>query len=421
MPRKCFCFLSLLLFYCFLILLSFPARSAERMTLDAYIDQALSHSPRAAAILADVKNMEAHATEAGRHENPTVQADITAVRNGTGQELALELEQPLRGSDFGSRAAYARAIRAEADVDRKAKLLEIAHEATRSYMDLWVVQEKLSMTVRLAADAHRQMKIARQALKKGIGDSADEKVLSAQIAEFEAQKIRLLSERRTALNGFSQLAGLAVTNFSLAPPPSRRLPVDADELVEASASKASVRAILQAQREVARRALFVAQADAQAPEVTPRAVMNRDFTDNSGSLMLGVRVAIPVWNRNRAETQRARADYETADKGLEFLRQDNYRAVLINAWRAAREDQKAAEEYGDVIVPRWRAVETLAEKRLAAGQASIFDLWQAQTQVLDSENRSLAARRAAVEAVMSLETLTGTTFTQPRKKDAGHE
>ena len=64
-------------------------------------------------------------------------------------------------------------------------------------------------------------------------------------------------------------------------------------------------------------------------------------------------------------------------------------------------------------MPSWRNVQKLTEKKLGLGQASVFDLWQTRTRVLDSETQALESRRAAVESVLTLENLSGVAFTAP--------
>ena len=394
------------------LLVGAPKAFAEPgITLDSYLQTTMTHSPEAATVMAEVQGLEANAIEAEQRSNPTLQADMTAVRKGTGRELEVELEQPLRGSDFGARKNYAIAIRATKNPEQKAKLLALSHEATRAYADLWLSQEKLSLVGRLAADAKRQMEIIKDAVAAGTTDSAEAKILSTEVAELELQKSFLSAERRTLLNAFVRLAGLPAKDYQLAVPPARELPKTTDMLVKMAENEASIRAILAGRRGIAERRLATAQADAVLPEIAPRAVLRKDFSNDKDSVLLGIRVALPLWSRNQAEVLRARADYESTGTALKALKENDFPAVLKNAWRAAKDSEVIASQYRNAVVPGWRDVEKLTESRLSVGQATIFDLWQARTRVLDSETKGLEARRAAVEAVLALENLAGVAFT----------
>ncbi|MDE1153734.1 MAG: TolC family protein [Micavibrio sp.] len=401
-------------FACLLVVLvsfALPAAALAEpgISLDAYIEKTMTHSPQAAVTMAEIQGIEANATEAEQRNNPTLQADITSFRSGTGRELEVELEQPLRGSDFGSRTKYARAIRATKNAEQKAKLLALSHDATRAYTDLWLAQEKLALVGRLTTDARRQIKIVNSSVANGTGDSAEAKILSTEIAELELQKSSLSAERRTLLNAFIRLAGLAASEYQLATPPARELP-NADLLIKLASNEASARALLAGRRGIAERRLATAQADAALPEITPRAVLRKDFSNDSDSVLVGVRVALPIWSRNEAEVIRAKADYESTSSALRALEENNFPIVLKNAWQAAKDNEKIARQYRTAIVPGWREVEKLTESRLGVGQASIFDLWQARTKVFDSETKGLEARRSSVESVLTLENLTGIAF-----------
>jgi outer membrane protein TolC len=396
--------------------IALPAFAGQEMTLDGYIQKTVEASPAAIAILAEIQGMEANALETEQRINPTLQADVTAVRDNSGREVEIEFEQPLRGSDFGARKNYAAAIRAVKNGEQKARLLDLAHDATRAYTALWLAQEKIALLDSLVVDAERQIKVVQKGVSQGIADKGEAQILVTEAGELDLQKQKLESERRILLNAFSHLAGMPVGDYALAAPPVRRLPDNKDALKDMVANEVSIRSLLTSRRAMAERRLAAAKADADLPEVTPRAVVRRDFTGDSSSLLLGVRVQLPLWSRNQAETTRAQAEYTSTDRSLKALEESSFSSVLENAWQSAKDDQNIAEQYRTSIVPGWRDVEKLTEKKLGVGQASIFDLWQVRTKVLESETKSLEAQQDAVEAVLTLENLTGAPFTAVSEK-----
>jgi len=390
--------------------ISLPAFAGQDMTMDGYIQKTMEASPAAAAIIGEIQGMEANALEKEQRANPTLQADATAVRNNSGREVEIEFEQPLRGSDFGARKNYALAIRAVKNGEQKARLLDLAHDATRAYTDLWLAQEKIALLDSLVADAKRQIKVVQKAVSQGIADKGEAQILATEASELDLKKQKLASEHRILLNEFSRLAGMPVEDHALAAPPVRQLPGDKGMLENIAMNEASVRSLLTGRRAIAERRLATAKADADLPEVAPRAVVRHDFTGDSSSLLLGVRIQLPLWSRNQAETMRAQAEYTSTDRSLKALEESSFSSVLENAWQSAEDDQNIAEQYRTSIVPGWRDVENLTEKKLGLGQASIFDLWQVRTKVLESETKSLEAQQDAVEAVLTLENLTGAPF-----------
>lgn len=399
-----------------LLTISLPAFAGQVMTMDGYIQKTVEASPATAAILGEIQGMEANALETEQRANPSLQADVTAVRNNSGREVEVEFEQPLRGSDFGARKNYAMAIRAVKNGEQKTRLLNLAHDAARAYTDLWLSQEKMALLDRLIADAKRQAKAVKQAVSQGVVDQGEAQILVTEANELEIEKQKLQAEHRILLNAFTRLAGIPPEAYVLSAPPQRQLPESGAELSSISMNEASIRSLLTGRRAVAERRLATAKADAVLPEITPRAVARRDFTDDSSSLTVGVRVQLPIWSRNQAETLRAQAEFASTDRSLKVLDEDNFLTVLENAWQSAKDHQAIAERYRASIVPGWRDVAKLTEQKLSIGQASIFDLWQARSRVLESETKSLEARQTAVESVLTLENLTGTAFSIVSKK-----
>ena len=398
------------------VMITSQAQAKEKINnidLEAYIQNVIERSPEAASILADTMRSEADAIESIQWNNPEIQIDTTVAHDEGGRDLEIEIEQPLRGSDFGARRGYAQAIRTLKEPEQKARLLDLSHEATRAYTDLWLAQKKIELLDRLVKDAKRQSKTVTDAAAQGLTDKAESAIFTTEAEELSLQRSALETEHKTLLIAFVRLSGLPSVDYTLAEPAQKTLPENAGALLALAESETSVKAILNGRLNVASRRMAVAKADAALPEFAPRAVLNRDFSDDSTTVSLGVRFALPVWSQNQAEILRARADYESTNRALQALSENDFPSVLAAAWEAAQENRRIAEKYESSIVPSWRNVQKLTEKKLGLGQASVFDLWQTRTRVLDSETQALESRRAAVESVLTLENLSGVAFTAP--------
>lgn len=406
--------------FTFFLLLSFaassPANAADKagtIVLSDYIRATLENSPDAARIMAEIAGLKADGIEAGQKTNPDFQADVTAARHNASREVEMEFEQPLRPSDFGARKSYAEAIRSTLNAEQKSRLLDLSHEAVRAYADLWIVQERINLLDRLVRDAGRQTKMVQDAAAQGLADKAETEILTTEAAGMKLQKTALESQRKALLSSFVRLAGIPYADFALKAPPLPSLPKSASELLALADTQTSVRAVLEGRRAVAERRLAVAGADAGLPEFAPRAVYRRDLNGDSSSFLLGARVSLPVWSRNEAENLRARAAYEEADRALKSLNANDMPSVLAAAWQGAVDAENVAGEYGKKILPGWRNVQNLTEQKLAQGQASVFDLWQVRARVLEAETASLESRKDAIEAILNLESLSGTSFLTP--------
>src|ERR1035437_9296774 len=226
-----------------------PAWSAEKsrvMSMDEYIQATLENSPQAAAIMADNRRREADAVEAGQLNNPDLKIDVTAATNNAGHQVNVELEQPLRGSDFGIRRSYASAIRSENNLENKARLLDLSHDAARAYMNLWLVLEGMAVIDRVTADAKQYAKVVKDASVQGLADKAEADIFSTEATELELQKSALVAEKQTLINAFSRLAGISAGDYRLAAPAVRKLSSSSAEFVRMADNEASVRSLLSA-------------------------------------------------------------------------------------------------------------------------------------------------------------------------------
>lgn len=395
------------------IIVASPARAKEdqkRITLGDYVQDVVEHSPEAANIMADTLRSEADATESIQWNNPEIQIDTTVAKDNAGRDFEIELEQPLRGSDFGARLSFAQAIQTLKEPEQKARLLDLSHQATRAYMDLWAAQEKVNLLSRLVKDAKRQSQTVIDAAAQGLTDKAESSIFTTEAEELTLQRSALAAEYKGLLIAFVRLSGLPSGDYILAKPEQKILPKNAGELLVLSESESSVKAILSGRLNVASQRMAVAKADATLPEVTPRAVLNRNFSEDSTAMSLGVRFALPVWSQNQPEMMRAKADYQSTSAALQALSENDFPSVLALAWETAQENQKIADKYEKVVVPSWRNVQKLTENKLGQGQASVFDLWKIRARVLESEMQALESRRSAVESILTLENLSGTAF-----------
>ncbi len=403
------------------VIIANPVQAKEdqkRITLKEYVQSVVEHSPEAANIMANTLRSEAEATESIQWNNPEIQIDTTVAKDNAGRDLAIEMEQPLRGSDFGARRGFAQAIQTLKEPEQKARLLDLSHQATRAYLDLWLAQEKVNLLSRLVKDAKRQSQTVIDAAAQGLTDKAESSIFTTEAEELTLQRSALAAEYKGLLIAFVRLSGLPSGNYVLANPEQKTLPKNAGELLALSEDESSVKAILSGRLNVASQRLAVAKADSTLPEVTPRAVLNRNFSEDSTALSLGVRFALPIWSQNQPEILRAKADYQSTSAALQALSENDFSSVLILAWETAQENQKIADKYEKVVVPSWRNVQKLTENKLGQGQASVFDLWKILARVLESEMQALESRRSAVESVLTLENLSGTAFAaKPVKGD----
>ena len=383
---------------------------AETLSLETVIEQALQNSPETARILNSVADADAEAFEIETLDNPTAEIDITAIEDDASRSVGIEIEQPLRFSNFGSRGSYASALRRTASIEQKAQMLELIHSITRGYASYWALQEQEKLLSANASYARKKQKLIGRAAKEGRVDAADAKIFKAEALRLEEQ-LRVVRARKTngAVN-LLRMAGIDQTSFDAKRPKSPEIP-DLAALTSLAGNEGSIRSLLESRKALAERRYNVARQDAGFPEFAPRAVIERDLDEDSTAILFGVNIAIPIWDHNNAELSRANAERRLAQSNLNALNEQNFANVLAASFEQAKATQISASTYRNKIVPSWNDVQSLTDKKFENGQASILALFQMRERITDVQSEALQTYLNSIEARIELESLIGQSLT----------
>ena len=390
------------------------AAQAETLSLNKVIEQALQNSPETALILNGVANANAEAFEIETLNNPTAEIDFTAIEDDASRSVGIEIEQPLRLSNFGSRGSYASALRSTASIEQKAQMLELIHSITRGYASYWALQEQEKLLSQNANYARKKQNLIERATKQGRVDAADAKIFKAEALRLEEQ-LRVVRARKTkgAVN-LLRMAGMDQTSFDAKRPKSPEIP-DIATLTSIAGNEGSIRSLLESRKALAERRYSVARQDAGFPEFAPRAVIERDLDEDSTAILFGVNIAIPIWDRNNAELSRANAERRLAQSNLNALNEQNFSNVLAASFEQAKATQISASTYRNKIVPSWNDVQSLIDKKFENGQASILDLFQMRERITDVQSEALQTYLNSIEARIELESLIGQSLTNVKE------
>ena len=115
---------------------------ALTLSLEEVIKRSLAHNPAVKQIDFELAEKLAEAFEVGVLDNPEATAD-SLFEDGRGSpKWEIELEQPLRVSNFGARQSYAQHLEKLANLEQKAALLAVINEAVGLYFDFWLLQQR---------------------------------------------------------------------------------------------------------------------------------------------------------------------------------------------------------------------------------------------------------------------------------------
>lgn len=390
----------------FALAMPFQTAQAETFSLDTVIQQALQNSPETARILNDLADAEAEAFEIRTPDNPSFQVDLTAIDDDASRTASIEIEQPLRLSNFGARGSYAYAVRRTASIEQKAQMLELIHSITRAYASYWALQEQEKILSQNADYARKKQKLVEQAAKEGRVDTADAKIFKAEALRLEEQLRVIRARKKNGAVNLLRMAGMKQQSFEVKRPRSPEIPPLAF-LTNAAENEGSIRSLLESRKVLAERRYNVARQDAGFPDFTPRAIIERDFDEDNTAILLGVNITIPIWDRNNAELARATAERRLAQSNLNALNEQNFANILATAYEQAKATQISASTYRNKIVPSWNDVQSITDKKFENGQASILDLFQMRERITNVQSESLQSYLNSIEAQIELESLIG--------------
>lgn len=209
----------------FALVIPFQAAKAKTLSLETVIEQALQNSPETARILNNLEDAKASAFDIETLDNPSAEINVTAIKDDDENRTAkIELEQPLRLSNFGSRGSYADALRRTASIEQKAQMLELIHSITRGYASYWALQEQEKLLSQNASYARKKQKLVERAAKEGRVDAADAKIFKAEALRLEEQ-LRVIRVRKTSgAANLLRMAGMDQTVFDAKSPKSPEIP-----------------------------------------------------------------------------------------------------------------------------------------------------------------------------------------------------
>jgi cobalt-zinc-cadmium efflux system outer membrane protein len=302
----------------------------------------------------------------------------------------MELSQRLElGGKRSSRVAIARTDTREAELASQVRRLEVVRDTRIAFHTLQVAQERLRLTREAEA-------LARQ-------------VHQAVLARIEAGKVSPIEGARTqvALNAAERRARLAEREVAQARPrlsglwggdsatdditPLSPLPVTlALPTEDTSHSPELNRLALKVER--ARAGVQASQAGT-VPDITLRVGTKREAVTQDQSLLAGVSLPLPLFNRNQGERRAAHAELNVAEANL-AAEKLQVEAEIISQ----RQQLEAA--YAEAMALQGGVLGT-AEQAFAASQegyrAGKFGLLE----LLDTQRALIEARNAYLDSLLS--------------------
>lgn len=383
-------------------------RGAATLTLDEALRRSLRHNPEIAQLGAGLADKLARAIEAEVKLNPEfkVTGGYTSETDGDGGEVELELEQPLRPSDFGLRKTYASALRVAANLEQQADVLRVLNNTALVYYRAWALQERGALLAGARAQATDVLATFEEQLAAGQSTVAQRHVFEAENARFAAELLAVNGERAGTQAELGRATGIASADIRLASPSLGALPSTA-ALAAFAESRSGIRRIALARREAAAKNLRVARSDAVFPEFAPGIVTNYGSRNDEAGFGITIAGRIPIWDRNQAEITRARGALEAADRELESFDRVSLQRSIGGRRQQVVNLQARADAFRTEVIPAYRAAYDATLAQFRAGQATTLQLFEVQKSLVEAQEKAFEYTVEALSARTQLEQLIG--------------
>jgi hypothetical protein len=220
---------------------------SQTTTLEELLARALDESPLVKRIAAHTTQSRALGIETSTLENPTLDSEIrfpTSRGDSKGQnEIALALSQPMRVSDFGTRARINELIQSAASQDERAELLAFSQRFRLAYVKSWSLSQRADEMQGSLARISKIEKHVNAAAQGGFILPSERALFKAEALKARYQLRALSADLIRARAELAKLAGFAVGE-KLTPPTFAVLPSEAELLEREERLPAQTRAKL---------------------------------------------------------------------------------------------------------------------------------------------------------------------------------
>jgi len=402
-----------------LAILVHGSASARPITLPEAFAAAES-SPTLAVAAADIDQARGNLEQARTYVyNPAITASAGPARTSEAVVPGPAAARTLFAFEFGigqvielggKRGARKRAATAERDAaieTRAATRNGLLAEVRRAFTIAVVAQERVAVTTANELAARELQAAATERVRLGAATQTEVNVtvagLGRAIAAKKAAERDLLLARQALGNA------LGVVGSDLEPsgamPTFPTPPTDEDVLV--TAAFPARRDLAAAERARDARGADVDLADAIAvPDPELSVSLARDAVDHANVLLAGIRVDLPLWNRNQGNRSAARAGRRRAEIEADALRRTVEREVR-SALRRYRSATEAVAAFDQQVVGTLAENLKLARETMAAGKLGLLELNVVRRDLVESQLAYLDSIAEAVQARAALETAIG--------------
>lgn len=382
------------------------------LTLDEAIRLALEHSPTVAAARREIEATEGQILQGSLRPNPDIAYAAEDMRHASRSSNA-QLDIPIETA--GKREARIEAAqrgRIVAVSDLGSAQLRLRTAVTAAFFDVLAAQELTALAKQTVLLAQRATDIASKRVTAGKVSPVEETRARVAEAGVRVSLLQAESQLRNARHRLSGLWGNPEPRFTEVSGELDRLMASPDlDVVQRRLAASPL--LERAQRELERRRSLVSLEQRRAvPDVSFSVGMKRQETLSGDQVLVGVKVPLPVFNRNQGNLLEALRREDKAREELRAVRVSLSSEALQALERVgARRDE--VELLRRDLVPGAQSAYEAATIGFENGKFSFLEVLDAQRTYFSAKSQYLTALAAFHRAQTELESLLGQVSADP--------
>ncbi len=382
------------------------------LTLRQAVENALAQNKQLAAFEYRLAEQKGRRQQAGLLPNPQFNVLVENV-GGQGDfsgsdsaETTLSIGWAIEPGLRGRRIGVAEARSAQARLDARVLRLDVAAETAQRFLSCLESQAHLEATEAAVALSERTVAAVEQRVRAGSAPRAELLRAHAELATERLARDDVTHEQSVARHRLAAQWGETAPSFAKVDGALLTLPVVAsfDELAARIEENPELARLASEQR-IAEAQLRLAEAR-QWPTLTPSLGARRFESTGDWALVAGVKVPLPVFDRNQGRLAESRAALARvqSDSRAERVR---VRTTLYEIYQEAQHSLHRAEVLREEVIPRLEETMDEIRRGYEQGRYRYHELRTVEVDLLAARRSLVGAGTAAHRLVITLERLTG--------------
>ena len=379
---------------------------ATPLTLELAIRFALDHSPTVAAARREIEATEGQILQGSLRPNPDiayVAEDTRHISRSSTAQVDLPIET---GGKRAARIDAAERGRSVAVSDLSSVQLRIRSAITAAFFDVLAAQEQTALARETVQLAQRATDIAAKRVTAGKVSPVEETRARVAEAGVRVSLMQAESQLKNARHRLSGLWGNPDPRFSEVTGELDRL-MDSPALELVLQRLAASPVLERAQRELERRRSLVGVEQSRSvPDVSFSIGIKRQEVLSGDQVLVGVKVPLPVFNRNQGNLLEALRREDKAREDLRALRV-NLSSEALQALERVSARREEVNLLRRDLLPGAQSAYEAATIGFENGKFSFLEVLDAQRTFFSAKSQYLAALAAFHRAQTDLESLLG--------------